>query len=513
MSKFVNNTSPKKRSNGVPFNWYDYLLDSPTAGALSPSNAANRGTTKSSRSNIDGGGKTKKSSRSIIDGDLKPPAKKHANVAALANKCPTKKKRFHFKEDSDSSEDEDENFPARKDTSSGWNPYNQRDDSRITETTSNQPDTEATEDDSTSGEWQDEVSNLLIASYILLKNLLLLTTYLLPQERYLLLTFSDKFGNANRRISTELEKRGYAKSHFQCRRELKRLKNLSNNTYPKSGQEWSKDDQLSLCNIIHAQLNECEDKKNFQINFKEMETILQRPNIDIRNYWSNSLLSYPENIAKQRRIETYADHNALLSIFQRLQSEGKLKLNTENGMGCLEHKYAGFEGGYAKYCVFDGARHFSIMLHQAAAAFSGVYDGKVKKGMHVLHRCGNARCCYPFHLEYGPEKLNANQVSHVGYTFDAHGWKHATRHEKSKDCSICPSRCLTFTTIDNAFPTEPVVPANMPTEWTVGMKCPEGAAIITCQETLQDKIARLEKELEIARAQQDQSSSRRVSFE
>lgn len=133
--------------------------------------------------------------------------------------------------------------------------------------------------------------------------------------------------------------------------------------------------------------------------------------------------------------------------------------------------------------MYEGARFFSITLHQAAGALAGVYDGEMVEGMHVMHRCGNSRCCYPFHMEYGFAELNENQKSHVGYVYDRQGWKHASWHENGKDCSICPSRCLTFTTID-VFPTEAVVQANMPSERTVGMQCPE--AIITCQATLDD---------------------------
>jgi len=59
--------------------------------------------------------------------------------------------------------------------------------------------------------------------------------------------------------------------------------------------------------------------------------------------------------------------------------------------GCWEWTGACNSGGYGQLCVLGHMRR----VHRVAYE---LWNGPIPKGLYVLHRCNNIRCCNPAHL-------------------------------------------------------------------------------------------------------------------
>ena len=87
----------------------------------------------------------------------------------------------------------------------------------------------------------------------------------------------------------------------------------------------------------------------------------------------------------------------------------KVVINKENGCwewnGCLNRI-----DGYGQFW-FD--KHL-VTTHRFSYEF---FKGQIPKGLHVLHRCDNRKCCNPAHLWLG-----TNQDNHIDKVLKVRQW-------------------------------------------------------------------------------------------
>ncbi len=78
----------------------------------------------------------------------------------------------------------------------------------------------------------------------------------------------------------------------------------------------------------------------------------------------------------------------------------KVLLPNENG--CMEWQASKRDFGYGAFSLHGG---FPIKAHRYSYE---LFNGKIPKGMHVLHKCDNPPCVAPEHLYLGTDKENSS---------------------------------------------------------------------------------------------------------
>ena len=112
---------------------------------------------------------------------------------------------------------------------------------------------------------------------------------------------------------------------------------------------------------------------------------------------------------------------AMKTIEERFWS----KVNKQGGIpshrpelgNCWEWTAGRFDVGYGAFAnggQNEGAHRFSFRLK----------NGKIKKGMYVLHKCDNMICVRPSHLFQGTDKDNADDREAKGHTNKPKGELH-----------------------------------------------------------------------------------------
>ena len=89
----------------------------------------------------------------------------------------------------------------------------------------------------------------------------------------------------------------------------------------------------------------------------------------------------------------------------------KIRENFENMViknkeGCWDWKGSFASRGYGKITAFSPKRQ--ITHHRASWL---LHVGEIPKGMFVLHKCDNKRCCRPSHLYLGSHKKNMKDMT------------------------------------------------------------------------------------------------------
>lgn len=82
---------------------------------------------------------------------------------------------------------------------------------------------------------------------------------------------------------------------------------------------------------------------------------------------------------------------------------------------CLDHGYAGSNGGYATvYSHSVSGRKIKVLIHRKVYCEANGLDIKDIRGLVVMHLCDNPRCIEPSHLKLGTHQDNMDDAKKKG---------------------------------------------------------------------------------------------------
>lgn len=87
-------------------------------------------------------------------------------------------------------------------------------------------------------------------------------------------------------------------------------------------------------------------------------------------------------------------------VYKSLQEKFESKVIFRDDELCWKTNH---QRPYGRISYFKDGKKTYISIHQAAYL---LYNGEIKDGLWVLHRCNNNYCCNPKHLYLGDQKQN-----------------------------------------------------------------------------------------------------------